>query len=61
MLELGENLALVPETLQNIVGIEAAPNEFKRHLLAVGFVRPFRQVDRAQPAAADLAEDPIGA
>ena len=61
MLELGEDLALVPETLQDVVGIKSAPNEFKRDLFAIGFVGPLRQVNRAEPAAPDLAEDPVGA
>ena len=61
MLELSEDLTLVPETLQDVVGIQSAPNEFDRHFLAVGLVGPFREIDGAQPAASDLAHDPVGA
>jgi len=60
MIELGQNLPLVAETLQDIVRVQAAPDEFERDFFALLAVGADREIDGAEPAAADFAQHFVG-
>ena len=57
MIELRQDLPFGAEAPQNVIRIEAAPDEFERDLLAVFVVGPGGEIDRAKSAPADLADD----
>ena len=55
MVELGQDLPLSAEAADNIVRVQAAPNDLDRNFLAVFVVGSRGQVDGAQSASADFA------
>jgi hypothetical protein len=59
MFEVRENLALVPETLQYVGGVEATPDDLDRNFLVVFGVVADREVYRTHPAASNLANNPV--
>ena len=61
MIELRQNLPLVAETPDNIVRVQPAPNDLDRNLFAIFVVGSRGQVDGAQPAPADFANELIRA
>jgi hypothetical protein len=61
VIELRQDLPLGAEALQDVVCIEAAFDDLDRNFLAVLIVGARCQVNGAQPAAADLTDDPISA
>jgi hypothetical protein len=61
MIEAGQNLALVPELPQQGLGVHAPLDELDRDALLVLLVGALRQVDRAHPASAHLANQDVGA
>jgi hypothetical protein len=61
MVELRENLTFGLKASQDIVGIEAALDDFDCDLLLKLLVRARCQVDHAESAAPDLLGDPISA
>ena len=61
MIELRQNLPLGAETPDDIVRVEPAPNDLDRDLFPILVVRSRGQVNGAQSAAADLADESVGA
>ena len=61
MIELRQDLPFVAKTAEDVVGIEPAPNELDRNFLAIFVVGSRRQINGAQTAPADFADDLVGA
>ena len=61
MIELRQDLPLIAKAAEYVLGIEPSPNELDRNLLAIFVVRSRRQIDRAQTAPADFADDLVSA
>src|SRR5262245_195845 len=61
MIQAGENLPFAPETLQDKVGVHAGRYQLDRGFYLVLVIVALGQVHRAHAAAADLANQPVGA
>src|SRR5437016_564962 len=61
MFQIGEDLPLHHEPTQDDVRVHAAVDELDGDLLAILIVSPNGKKDRAHPAAANLANDFVGA
>ena len=61
MVELGQNLALIAEPAQNVLRIEATPDQFERDLLSVFIVGARREIDGAQSTPANFTDDLVSA
>jgi hypothetical protein len=61
MVEIGEDLSLRPEALQNRVAVHRASNELDRHGLLEGCVGAPPEVHGSHPAVTDLLQDLVGA
>ena len=61
MIEAGENLALAPETLQQVFAVRAGLNDLDGDSLAELGIIAFGQVNHAHAAAPDLAQKAIRA
>ena len=59
MLEGGEDLPLVAEAAQDLVGVHAALDDLERDALLELLVRALGQIDHAHAAAADLLDDAV--
>ncbi|HKP14267.1 MAG TPA: hypothetical protein VJZ91_19255 [Blastocatellia bacterium] len=60
VVERGEDLPLAAETAGEVGVGETAPHELERDLLLKLSVRALGEEDRAHPAAAQLAQNPVG-
>src|ERR1700719_1819792 len=61
MIELRENLPLVAKSAKNVLGVEPAPDEFDRDFLVIFIVGSRREIDCAQNAPADFANNLVSA
>lgn len=61
VLERGEDLPLVAEAEQDVVGVHPAPDQLERDALLELRIVAFREVDGAHPPAPDLLEQPVRA
>ena len=61
MIELRQNLPFIAKPAEDVVGIEPSPNELDRNLLAIFVVRARRQINCAQTAPANFADDLVSA
>src|SRR3954463_12065024 len=59
MLQPGEDAALVPEALQDRVGVDTAFDQLDGNALFKSLVGATRKINGAHPAAADLADDAV--
>ena len=59
MLEAGQNLTLVAESLNDRLGVGPALENLDRDALLKYVVAAHREVNRAHPSAADLAYQPV--
>ena len=60
MIELRQNLPFIAKPAEDVLGVEPAPNELDRNLLAIFVVRSRGQIDCAQAAPANFADDLVG-
>ncbi len=61
MIELRQDLSFIAKPAEDVFGIESSPNELDRDFLAIFVVRSRRQINRAQTAPANFADDLVSA
>src|SRR5262249_59609152 len=59
MIERGQNLSLVAEAAQDVVGIHSALDQLDGHLLPILIISASRQIDLSHPARAELRQKPV--
>src|SRR5258708_3569373 len=57
--ERGEDLALAAEPAKNLLRVEAAANDFDRHLAGEFAVFSLGEINRAHPSAPDTANETV--
>ena len=61
MIELRQDLPFIAKTAEDVLGIESSPNELDRNFFAIFVVRSRGQINCAQTAPANFADDLVGA
>ena len=61
MIELRQDLPFIAKPAKYILGIESSPNELNRNFFAIFVVRSRRQINCAQTAPANFADDLVSA